>query len=177
LRNLALNYTINKPEPLQPCPAIIRKLSLPFPFHLPKRQRRANFSSTATLSCAASNPASQSAASATSVMANVPSATRTFARRPWCASATSARSATTRTSASCAAARAYRTRFIVLSARDWKRTGMGVRRLLTWEVRGQTYVSPASLLVALLRHILILMDGNSFKQLFYQKKTNRQAQY
>lgn len=94
---------------------------------------------TPTWSCAASNPASQSAACATSATANAPCAIPTCAPRPLCASATSVPSATTRTSAWCAVARASATRSTALNARAWKRIETGVRRLSIWEVRGRIY--------------------------------------
>lgn len=65
--------------------------------------------SPAISSCAARPQASPSADSATNATANAPSATLTCDRRPWCESAMSAPLGTTRTSVSCAVARASRT--------------------------------------------------------------------
>lgn len=94
---------------------------------------------TPTSSCAVSNPASQSAVSATNATANVPCATPTSAQQLSSASATSARSATTRISALSVAARESRTRSTALSVRVLRRIETGVRRLSIWEARGPIY--------------------------------------
>jgi hypothetical protein len=83
---------------------------------------------TPILSCAAKQAASPSAASATSATANVPSATPTCDPPRLCAFATSALSATTRTSASSAAVKESPTLSTASSARDSKRTEMGAQR-------------------------------------------------
>ena len=88
-------------------------------------------------SCAAKHQASPSAASATSAMANAPSVTPTSDRLPSPASATSARLATTRTSASSAAVRESVMPFTVSNVRGWKKTATDVRRSSTWVHRGQ----------------------------------------
>ena len=80
-------------------------------------------------SCVARPAVSPSAASATNATVNAPSATPTCDPPPSCASATSAPSATTRTSASCAAVKESQTPSTASSARDWRRTEMGARRL------------------------------------------------
>ena len=79
-------------------------------------------------SCAARPAASPSAAFATNATANAPSATPTCAPQPSYASATSAPSATTRTSASSAAVKEFQMHSIASSARALRRTGMGARR-------------------------------------------------
>lgn len=88
-------------------------------------------------SCVANKPASPSAVSVTSATANALFATHTSVPPPSPASATNAPSATTRTNASCAVAKASQTPFTASSAQDWRRTGMGVRRLSIWVVRGR----------------------------------------
>lgn len=80
-------------------------------------------------SCVARPAASPSAASAINATANAPSATPTCDLLLLCASATSAPSATTRTSASCAAVKESQTPSTASSARDWKRTETGAPRL------------------------------------------------
>lgn len=87
--------------------------------------------------CAESNPVSPSAGSATSAMANAPSAIPTCVQRLWSASATSAPLVTTRTSASCAVVRGSVTRSTASSVRVWRRIAMAARRLSIWEVRGR----------------------------------------
>lgn len=84
---------------------------------------------TPTSSCAESNPASQSAASATNATASAPSATRMCGLQRSCGSATSAPLGITRISASCVVARGSVMRFTASSVRGWRRIGMGVRRL------------------------------------------------
>jgi hypothetical protein len=81
------------------------------------------------LSCAASSLASRSADSATNVMANVPSATRTSGRQLSCASAMSAPSETIKTNASSAVARASATLSTASSALASRKTATDVRRL------------------------------------------------
>jgi hypothetical protein len=49
----------------------------------------------------------------------------------------SVRSETTKTSVSCVVAKASATLFIALNVHGWRRIGTDVRRLSTWEVRGQ----------------------------------------
>lgn len=90
-------------------------------------------------SCAANNPVSPLAAFATSAMANAPYATRTCGRQPWCASATSAPSETTRTNALYAGARASVMRSTASNARALRRTETAVPRSLTWAVQEPTY--------------------------------------
>ena len=80
-------------------------------------------------SCVARPAASLSAAYATNATANVPSATPTCDLPLSCASATSAPSATTRTSVSCAAVKESQTPSTASSARDWRRTETAARRL------------------------------------------------
>jgi hypothetical protein len=80
-------------------------------------------------SCVARPAASPSAAFATNATANAPSATPTYDPPLSCASATNAPSATTRTSASCAAVKESQTPSTASSARDWRRTETGAQRL------------------------------------------------
>lgn len=87
------------------------------------------YSPAVTSSCVASSPASPSAASAISATANAPFAIRTCDLRRSSASATSAASATTRTSASCAVAKASQMPFTASSVRASKKTVTAVRRL------------------------------------------------
>lgn len=93
--------------------------------------------SPAISSCAARPQASPSADSATNATANAPSATLTCDRRPWCESAMSAPLGTTRTSVSCAVARASRTHSTASNVRVWRRIETDVPRSSTWAVRGR----------------------------------------
>lgn len=69
--------------------------------------------------------------------ANVPSAIPTCVPPLSSGFATNALSEITRTSALSAVARVSQMLSTVLSARDWRRIEMGVRRLSIWEVRGR----------------------------------------